>query len=142
MAELNTAEDDQLIDRVYSQALEARAANKPLEVPDQIVYEIEMLSQEVNSGASFEQYCRWATIEELSMVVDRLTLLGLADVADITRRALGLAFPQGLPKSAEAKDALTEWTPAQEVGLQELADQFTQFNGPIRRALASFYRAK
>lgn len=78
----------------------------------------------------------------LSMVLSRLQSLGLAAVADITRRAFDVAFPKGMPKSADTKDALTQWTPEQEVHLQELAEEFTEFNGPITTALASFYRSK
>jgi hypothetical protein len=55
MAEMSTPENEELVARVYTQALEARAAGRELDASDMVVYEIEMLSQEVNSGASFEQ---------------------------------------------------------------------------------------
>jgi hypothetical protein len=98
-----------------------------------------MLSQEVNSGASFEQYFRWASVEEVSRVVDRLESLGLPEVAQLTRTAIDVAFPDGLPDSEEKNDP-TDWTEDQEERLSALADQFAEFNGRIINVLAAFYR--
>lgn len=97
MAEMSTGENEALVSRVYTQALQDRDDGKTLAAPDLMVYHIEMLSQEVNSGASFEQYFRWASVEEISQVVGRLESLGLGDVAQIVRRAIEVAFPEGLP---------------------------------------------
>ena len=140
MAEMSTAENEQLVAHVYTKTLEARTAETELSGSDQMVYEIETLSQEVNSGASFEQYFRWASLDALPTVVTRLQSLGLVALADITRRAFDVAFPNGLPKSDEEKDALTRWTAEQERQLHALAEEFTEFNGSITNALASFYR--
>ena len=71
MAEMSTPENEELVAHVYTQALEARANGVPLGNADTAIYEIEMLSQEVNSGASFEQYFRWASLEEISRAVER-----------------------------------------------------------------------
>jgi hypothetical protein len=105
-----------------------------------MVYHIEMLSQEVNSGASFEQYFRWASIEEISEVVGCLESLALSDVAQIVRRAIDVAFPNGLPVNDEKKSELTEWTEEQESLLREAANGFEEFNGRIINVLAAFYR--
>src|SRR5512145_1593560 len=70
--EMSTPENEELVARVYTEALEARADGRKLSAADTVIYEIEMLSQEVNSGASFEQYFRWASTEEIGRVVDRL----------------------------------------------------------------------
>jgi hypothetical protein len=142
MSELSTPENDKLIADVYSRAIEARAANKALSPAEQIVYEVEMLTQEVNSGASFEQYFRWASLEELAKVVERLQALGLSGVADIARRAFAVALPDGLPASPEAMDELTQWNPEQLEQLAALADEFVEFNGTITNALAAFYRSR
>jgi hypothetical protein len=137
---MSTPENDELVSRVYTQALEARADGRPLDAADTVIYEVEMLSQEVNSGASFEQYFRWASIEEVGRVVDRLESLGLPEVAQLTRTAIDVAFPDGLPGSDEEKDALTAWTEDQEERLSALADAFEEFNGRIINVLADFYR--
>ena len=140
MAEMATPENDELVARVYTQALEARAEGRELDAPDTIVYEVEMLSQEVNSGASFEQYFRWASVDELSRVVDRLESLGLPEVAQLTRTAIDVAFPDGLPSTDEEKDELTAWSEDQEERLTELAAAFEEFNGRIINVLGAFYR--
>ena len=140
MAEMATPENDELVARVYTQALEARAEGRELDAADTIVYEIEMLSQEVNSGASFEQYFRWASVDELSRVVDRLESLGLPEVAQLTRTAIDVAFPDGLPSTDEEKDELTAWSEDQEERLTELAAAFEEFNGRIINVLGAFYR--
>lgn len=140
MAEMSTPENEELVARAYTQALEARADDRELGASDRVVYEIEMLSQEVNSGASFEQYFRWASIAEIGQVVDRLESLGLSEVAQLTRSAIDVAFPSGLPTSDEEKGDLTDWTEDQEERLSALADEFAEFNGRIINVLAAFYR--
>jgi hypothetical protein len=138
--EMSTPENEELVSRVYTQALEARADGQKLSAADTVIYEVEMLSQEVNSGASFEQYFRWASVEEISRVVGRLESLGLPEVAQFTRTAIDVAFPNGVPASDEEKDDLTEWTEDQEERLSTLADAFEEFNGRIINVLAAFYR--
>jgi uncharacterized protein DUF4375 len=140
MTEMSKPDNEKLVSDVYTKALETRAANGPLGEAEQVVYEIEMLSQEVNSGASFEQYFRWASRDELARIEARLHDLGLRPVADLVKRAFAVAMPDGIPHSDEAKEALTEWTPEQEAQLQALAEEFTEFNGTITNALADSYR--
>lgn len=140
MSEMSTTENEALVSRVYTQALEARQEGRELAPADLMVYNIEMLSQEVNSGASFEQYFRWASVEEISQAVDRLASLGLSEVAKIVRRAIDIAFPQGLPATDDDKTALTEWTDSQLELLSAAATAFAAFNGRIINVLAAFYR--
>jgi hypothetical protein len=140
MSEMSTTENEALVSRVYTQALEARQRGRELAPADLMVYNIEMLSQEVNSGASFEQYFRWASVEEISQAVDRLTSLGLSEVAKIVGRAIDIAFPQGLPATDDDKNALTDWTEGQLELLRAAATEFEAFNGRIINVLAAFYR--
>jgi hypothetical protein len=140
MPEISTSENEELVSRVYTRALEERHANRPLDEADLMVYHIEMLAQEVNSGASFEQYFRWASIDEISEAGGRLETLGLSEVAQIVRRAIDVAFPNGIPATGEEKDALTEWTEDQLEALSSLADDFTEFNGRVTNVLAAFHR--
>jgi hypothetical protein len=140
MPEMSTTENEELVSRVYTQALQDRHDGRELAAADLMVYHIEMLSQEVNSGASFEQYFRWASIEEISEVVGRLESLALSDVAQIVRRAIDVAFPNGLPATDEEKSERTEWTEEQEELLGKAANEFEEFNGRIINVLAAFYR--
>src|SRR5512134_2849534 len=111
---MSTRENEDLVSRVYTRALEDRGAGRELAAADLMVYHVEMLSQEVNSGASFEQYFRWASVAEISEAAGRLESLGLSEVAAIVRRAIQVAFPKGLPASDEEKDGLTDWAAEQE----------------------------
>lgn len=138
--EMATSENEELVSRVYTQALQDRHDGRKLAAADLMVYHIEMLSQEVNSGASFEQYFRWASVEEISEVVGRLESLALSDVAQIVRRAIDVAFPNGLPATDEEKSGLTEWTEEQEEHLGTAATEFEEFNRRIINVLAAFYR--
>lgn len=140
MPEISTTENEALVSRVYTRALEERHAGRPLDAADLMVYHIEMLSQEVNSGASFEQYFRWASVEEISEAVSRLESLALSDVAQIVHRAIDVAFPNGIPATDEEKRPLTEWSEEQLETLSALADDFTEFNGRVINVLAAFHR--
>ena len=140
MSEMSTSENEDLVSRVYTQALKERHDGRHLDAADLMVYHIEMLSQEVNSGASFEQYSRWASVAEISEAVGRLESLALSDVAQIVHRAIDVAFPNGLPTTDEEKDPLTEWTEDQLDTLSALADDFEEYNGRVINVLAAFYR--
>ena len=140
MPEMSTTENEELVSRVYTQALQDRQDGRKLAQADLMVYHIEMLSQEVNSGASFEQYFRWASVEEISEAASRLESLGLSDVAQIVRRAITVAFPKSVPATDEEKNELTEWSAKQEELLGTAANEFVEFNGRIANVLATFYR--
>jgi hypothetical protein len=140
MPEISTSENEELVSRVYTQALQDRLDGRELAPADLMVYQIEILSQEVNSGASFEQYFRWASVQEISEAVDRLESLGLSEVAQIVRRAIEVAFPDGVPRTDEEKSELTDWTGDQEELLAAAASEFEEFNGRIINVLAAFHR--
>ena len=140
MPEMSTTENEELVARVYTQALQDRQDGRKLAPADLMVYHIEMLSQEVNSGASFEQYFRWASVEEISEAASRLESLGLSEVAPIVRRVIKVAFPKGVPASDEEKNELTEWSEKQQELLAAAANEFEEFNGRIINVLAAFYR--
>jgi hypothetical protein len=139
MPEMSTTENEELVSRVYTQALEDREQGRNLDAAALMVYHIEMLSQEVNSGASFEQYFRWASIDEIAQAADRLESLQLGEVAKLVRQAIAAAFPDGVPPSDDQKSD-TEWTEDQEARLAALAGEFEEYNGRIINVLADFYR--
>ena len=140
MPEMSSTENEELVSRVYTQALQDREDGRNLAPAELMVYHIEMLAQEVNSGASFEQYFRWASVEEIAEAVNRLESLGLPDVAQIVGRAIKVAFPKGVPATDEEKNELTEWTEKQAELLSTAASEFEEFNGRIINVLANFYR--
>jgi len=140
MAEQSTEENEKLIQEVYTAAMTRVHSDQSLEEPERLVWEIEGLLQEVNSGASYEQYFRWRPVSEISGIVARLNGLGLPEVAKLTQRAIDVAFPRGMPQTDKEKDGLTDWSEAQETELSQLADQFTDLNGRIANVLATRYR--
>lgn len=140
MTVMSTPESEALVQAAYSRLLQDRAEGLELSPADQFLYELEMLCQEVNSGASFEQYFRWAALDEVARAPARLEELGLAALALLVRRATAIAFPAGLPASEAEMDELTDWTPEQEAELALLADEFSESNGLLCNTLAAWYR--
>lgn len=132
--------NDALVAAAYARALQDRAEGLELSPADQLLYEVEMLCQEVNSGASFEQYFRWASLDEIRRAPARLEELGLPALARVVRAATALAFPAGMPASEAEMDELLDWTSEQEAELALLADEFTESNGLLANTLASWYR--
>ena len=57
--EIGTEENAMSVDKVYRRLLNAVHAGNAISAQADLVCQIELLSQEVNSGASFEQYFRW-----------------------------------------------------------------------------------
>ena len=140
MAEQSTEENEKLVQEVYTRVMSRVHSGQSLDEPDRMIWEIEGLMQEVNSGASYEQYFRWRPVSEIRTIAARLNGLGLPEVAELTERAIEIAFPLGVPQTDEEKDDLTDWSEAQESELQQLADQFTDLNGRIENVLATWYR--
>ncbi|MEM6275276.1 MAG: hypothetical protein AAF735_08565 [Myxococcota bacterium] len=98
-----------------------------------LFYDVETLYMEVHSGASFEQYFRFATLEQIQRIESQLHQLDLGETARLTRRAIGVAFPDGIPKTPGEKHELTYWAKAQEQQLDDLAKIFTKMDveGPL-----------
>lgn len=140
MTVTSTPENEAVIAAAYARALQDRAEGLELAPALQLLYEVEMLCQEVNSGASFEQYFRWASLEEIQRAPARLDELGLPALSRLVRAATAIAFPAGLPASEAEMDELTEWTPEQEAELALLADEFSDHNGQLANTLAAWYR--
>lgn len=140
MTQASSPASEALLTDAYARALQDRAEGLELSPADQLLYEVEMLCQEVNSGASFEQYFRWASLEEIARAPARLEELGLPALARLVRAATALAFPAGLPASEAEMDERIDWTPEQAAELALLADEFTDANGLLANTLADWYR--
>lgn len=129
-----------LVAAAYGRALQERAEGLELSAADQLLYEVEMLCQEVNGGASFEQYFRWASLDEIARAPARLEELDLPALARLVRAATAIAFPAGMPASEAELDELTAWSAEQEAELALLADEFVDANGLLANTLAAWYR--
>lgn len=140
MSVISTPENEALVAAVYARCLEDRSEGRDLSPAQEFLYEVEMLCQEVNSGASFEQYFRWASLDEIQRAPARLEELGLPALARLVRSATAVAFPGGLPASEAEVDELTEWSEEQEAELALLADEFSDSNGLLANTLADWYR--
>ncbi len=136
--EMSTVENEAAVRAVCESVSAAHADGKPVSAAHQAIYDVDYLLSEVNSGASFEQYFRWATLEEIARVVPALRTVGLSDVADLTEQAMRVAFPSGLPANDSEHEELTDWSEAQEDELGALFPAFEDHNGRITNMLAGF----
>ena len=126
------------VDKVYSAVVDAVNAGKTISAQAELVYQVEMLSQEVNSGASFEQYFRWARITDKSRILQYLQDLGLPDVRGIVERAVNVAFPNGIPQDDDDYELCMDWSEDQEQLLADLCGEFENHNGVITNKLGQF----
>jgi hypothetical protein len=138
--EISTPENEAIVRSICEAVSAARESGKPIKPDHQLIYDIDYLLMEANSGASFEQYFRWASVEEIGRVVPALRTVGLLDVAELTEKAIQAAFPKGIPSTDEEKSGLTEWSEAQDERLRELFPALEDQNGRITNVLAAFAR--
>jgi hypothetical protein len=138
--ELSTPENEAIVRSICEAVSAARESGNPIEPDHQLIYDIDYLLMEANSGASFEQYFRWASVEEIARVVPALRTVGLLDVAELTGKAIQVAFPKGIPSTDEEKADLTDWSEAQDERLRELFPALEEHNGRITNVLAAFAR--
>ena len=139
--EIGTEENAKLVDKVYSKAMQAVHAEKIISAQENFVYQIELLSQEVNSGASFEQYFRWASIDEVTKILQHLKDLDIPEVYAIVESAIQIAFPNGIPNNDEEMEDCTEWSEDQEEKLERLFEKFEDYNGVIMNKLGAYIKA-
>lgn len=140
--EMATEENCDLVSTVYTRVMEQVHAEKPITDDENFIYQIELLSQEVNSGASFEQYFRWVGKPELDQILGHVKSLDLPPVYEIVAEALSVAFPDGVPEDGDAYEECTDWSEAQEERLSALFDRFEAYNGVITNKLGQFIREK
>lgn len=133
--EKSTQENEAIVSRIYEEALGFDGDLSRLSTTQRVVYLVEHLMQEVNSGASFEQYFRWATVDEIKQVQPILGELGLSDVQRILSVAIDVAFPDGFPQTDEQKEDFTDWSEEQEEELEKLFNQVEDFNGRVTNTL-------
>lgn len=138
--EISTEENENLLSTVFERVMEAVHANKDVSEQENCVYQVEQLSQEVNSGASFEQYFRWVGKAELDQVVDYVKVLNIPEVVTLLEEAIEVAFPNGIPEDDDEYEACTEWTESQEERLEGLFELFEEYNGAITNRLGVYIK--
>ncbi len=140
MPEISTLENEQLVARVYEEAMSALNQGKHISAPALVVHDVEHLMQEVNSGISFEGYFRWSSLDEIGRIREQLRAVGLSRILELTEQAIQIAFPKGIPATEEEKRNATEWTSEQEERLASLFDALEEQNGHVMNVLGEFAR--
>ena len=140
--EISTEENEKLVSEVYERSMESVHANSAISYDENLVFQVELLSQEVNSGASFEQYFRWVGKREIDQIIELIKKLELSEVSGIVEKAIKIAFPDGVPGNEEEYENCTEWNESQEQKLESLFVEFEQYNGVITNRLGSYIKAK
>jgi hypothetical protein len=138
--EQGTEENETRVSHVYTAVLHEMNAGKVISAEAELVYQIEMLSQEVNSGASFEQYFRWSRVTRDSRVLQYLRDLDLPEVCKIVEQAFKAAFPNGIPEDDDDYELCLEWSAEQELQLANLFAEFETCNGVISNRLGQFIK--
>ena len=140
MPEISTAENEELVARVYQEAMGALESGKHVSAPALVVHDVEHLMQEANSAVSFEGYFRWSSLDEIGRIREQLRAVGLSRILDLTERAIQAAFPEGIPATEEEKRNATEWTSEQEERLASLFDDLEEQNGHVMNVLGEYAR--
>jgi len=140
MPEISTTENEQLVARVYEEAMSALDQGKHISAPALLVHDVEHLMQEVNSGVSFEGYFRWSSLDEIRRIREQLRAVGLSRILELTEQAMQVAFPEGIPATEEEKRNATEWTSEQEERLASLFDGLEEQNGHVINVLGEYAR--
>lgn len=118
----------------------ASESAKPLTPAMQTFYDVVCLDMEIGSGASFEQYFRWTSKEQIDRVLSQLELVGLDDIVGITEEAIRIAFPDGVPADPLVQEECTDWTESQEETLDALFRHYPGIHSLIEARLAAFAR--
>jgi len=140
MPEISTTENEELVARVYQEAMSTLESGKQLPFPALVVHDVEHLMQEANSAVSFEGYFRWASLDEIGRIREQLRAVGLSRILELTERAIQVAFPNGIPATEEEKRNATEWTPEQEESLASLFGDLEEQNGHVTNVLGEYAR--
>lgn len=138
--EISSEENEAIVRRVCDSVAAAAEAGAMITPEQQHVYDVDYLVMEANSGASFEQYFRWASVDEINRIAPVLKVVELEDIADLAERAIAIAFPGGIPVDDETKSDLTDWSEEQEHSLESLFPALEEQNGRIINTLAAYAR--
>jgi hypothetical protein len=97
-----------------------------------------VLESEVNNGG-FSQYFQNLSCETTGFIAEALETIGAPRTAEICRRAIAAAFPDGLPADPEAiSSAAAEFPPQTEEKLGALDTEFYQYPHNLTELLFAF----
>ena len=136
--EMATEENSNLVSKAYTRIMKEVHAEKRITDHENFIFQIELLSQEANSGASFEQYFRWVGKPELDHILGHVKNLDMPPVYEIVNEALIIAFPNGVPADDDEYEDCTDWSETQEQRLSKLFETFEEYNGAITNKLGRF----
>ena len=136
--EISTDESNKIVNEIRDKVINFKSNGLVVKEYEQVIYDIDYLLLEANSGASYEQYFRWASVEEISRIVSSLNIAGLEDVAKITAEAINAAFPLGIPVDDAEKCEKTQWKKKQEKIMEMLFFKLEESNGRITNRLAEY----
>lgn len=136
--EISTEENEACVRRVCDTVAAAIEAKTEITPEQQHIYDIDHFVMEVNSGASFEQYFRWASVDEISRIVPALRTVGMEDIAALAEMAIEIAFSGRIPPDDETKSDLTDWSEEQGRSLEDLFPALEDQNGRIINVLAEY----
>ncbi len=106
--------------------------------PQKVFSSVWELDSEVNAGG-FWQYFVNSSVASLTFVEEALTKIGAAKTADICERAINIAFPHGLPETAEeSKVTLDEREEELREELDELDQEFFAYPDDLTALLYEF----
>ena len=90
---------------------EINSPGKPPETDEmQIFYDVYCLDMEIGSAASFEQYFRWSGKEQVDEILNQLREVGLQEIIVSVKKAIDIAFPNGVPEDRDTYQECTDWT--------------------------------
>ena len=106
--------------------------------PQKVFSAIWAVESEVNNGG-FAQYFFNSSSETAGFVVEALQTIGAPLTADICKRAIGTAFPGGLPKSPEAiGSAAADFSDEMEAELDALDREFYRYPHDLTELLFAY----
>lgn len=110
-------------------------------IPQRVFSAIWAVESEVNNGG-FSQYFRNSSSETASFVVEALQLINAQQTAEICRRAVTTAFPDGLPSLPDEISAAAEnFAPEIEDALSGLDQEFFAYPNDLTELLYAYVSA-
>lgn len=107
-------------------------------VPQKVFSAIWALESEVNNGG-FSQYFLNSSSETAGFVAEALETIGAPRTAEICKRAIGAAFPEGLPPTPEAISlAASDFPDETEEKLDALDREFYQYPHNLTELLFAY----
>jgi hypothetical protein len=107
-------------------------------IPQKVFSSIWAVESEVNNGG-FSQYFFNSSCETAGFVAEALETIGAPNTADICRRAIAAAFPDGLPSDPETIGAAaSDFSDETGERLNELDQEFYQYPHDLTRLLFAY----